>query len=353
MKTLKLILVLAIFSYCFSDTFDCEKEFEDLLKQKCEEIESCSYNPYDPNHRCVETHECSTGNSTYCSGIMPPNYLSNRCYYAAGSCTSVQRQCGDYKDNSIIGNSCESLSVSNPNEERCILTYGTYGIENCQAHYKDCSKASSYYCNINIPELSSKKCKWSTASTSCNSVDRYCEDGDKTFVNFFGKDECNGLSLTGLTEEEKSKKKCIYDGGKCKEVLKECESYTSVSSEDDCNNYIPLKANEYDYDHEKICTYNSVSGKCNARKRKCKEYSSKLDEILSENFCKGLETSETYYRCAYDEETNRCDEIYESCAAYTNNKVETDRNDCENIVLEDKTKKCVYNQKDDTCVEKV
>ena len=351
MKTLKLILVLAIFSYCFTDTFNCEEEFENLLKQKCEEIDSCSYNPNDPNHRCVETHECGTGNSSYCARINPQDYLSKKCFYDGSSCTSIPRQCGNYITNSIIGNSCESLSVSNPNEQRCILTYGTYGTGNCEAHYKDCSKASQSKCNTNIPELSSKKCEW---STSCNPVDRYCGDGDKTFVNFFGKDECNVLQVTGMTDEEKTKKKCIYDGGICKEVLKECESYTSVHSEDDCNNYMPLKVvgtNKYDYDYEKICTYISDSGICNPRKRKCLEYSSELDEILSDNFCKNLDTSETYYRCTYNEETNRCKEEYRSCDAYINNKVETDRSNCEDIVLEDKTKTCVYNQKDDTCTE--
>jgi len=252
-----------------------------------------------------------------------------------------------YQTNSIIGNSCESLSVSNPNEQRCILTYGT---DFCNVHYKDCTKAPLSDCNTNIPDSYLEKCYLS--SSSCTSTDRYCGDGDETFVNFFGNNICSRLPLSGTTAQT-SKQKCINYGGKCIQEFIECKEHTPVYSENDCNIHVPLVENENKYDYEKICTYNSDSGICNARKRKCSEYNLLPGEILNENFCKKLETSETYYRCAYKEETNECYEEYETCDAYINNKVETERNNCEKIVLEDKTKKCVYNQKDDTCVEKV
>ena len=82
MKILKILLVLAIFSYCFTDTIDCENEFENLLKQKCNEIHSCSHNPNEPDHRCVQTHNFNTETSSSdCPLINPSNYLINKCDY--------------------------------------------------------------------------------------------------------------------------------------------------------------------------------------------------------------------------------------------------------------------------------
>ena len=355
MKTIKLILFFAIFCYCLSDEIDCETEFNNLLKDKCEEINFCSYNPNDPNKPCVEIHECQTGTESNCSEINPPNYLSSRCVYdySTGTCISSPRECYNYRVNCIIGLSCTSLLPPN-HDQRCILMLDGFSPDSCQPNFKDCTKIKFRYsdeCTINIPESFTDKCVYN-GGTSCTSALRYCEEGDKSFVNYFGKDKCRQLPVSGTTDEEKSKKSCIYNGEKCKEEFKQCQDQT-VSSEDQCEDYTPLNNDYSNYDYSEICTNDAsvTSGiKCKARRRKCTEYTLIPSELLNEDICEKLETSETYYRCAYNEEDNECYEEYDTCESYITNKVETERSDCEGIVLKDKNKKCVYNQKEDKCI---
>ena len=356
MKTFNFIFILSLLGYVLTDTFDCETEFKNLLKENCENIDSCSYNPNDPSNPCVEIHECNSEASSICSQINPPNYLSHKCSESSGVCTAGQRQCSDYIANGIIGNSCTSLSAPYPNDQRCILIYGsTSGTESCQANYKDCTKITSTnpnVCNNNIPELLKKRCSYTAGATpSCNPVDRECNNGDKSFVNFFGKDKCDQLALTG-TNDEKSKKKCIYNGEKCQEVIIKCQDLI-VSSGSQCEAYTPLQDNVDAYNYSQICTHDTsitTETKCKVRNRKCTEYNLIPGELLNEEMCGKLETSETYYRCAYNEEDNECYEEYDTCEAYITNKVETQRSNCEGIALKDKTKTCVYNQKEDKCV---
>ena len=354
MKELKILLIFTILGYCFPDTFDCESKFDNFLEEKCNEIDSCSYNPNDAAHPCVEIHNCESGSSGNCTQINPTNYLAERCYWdsASTSCKSTRRKCDDYVYNNIIGNNCYSLDTTTA-DARCALKFSNlYSVEKCEAHYKDCTKVTSNTygeCNSNIPEPFSKKCTW---SSTCNPVDRYCNEGDKYFVGLFGKDKCSQLPLSG-TNDEKSKKKCLYNYGtkQCNEVFINCRERT-VGSSETCELYTPLDQN-YDYDYSQKCIDGDsipTGKKCTDRKRKCSEYSEIPAELRNEEICESLQTSQTYYRCAYDEENNRCKEQYNSCEDYINNKVETQRTDCENIVLKDKTKKCVYIQKTDECV---
>ena len=361
MKTLKLLLVLGIFSYCFTDAIDCEHEFEELLKQKCNEIPSCSYNPYDPDHRCVQTHGCNTGTSLNCSKINPSNYPARKCEYDydTNSCEETSRLCGDYKNgNNIIGDDCTLLTAPIPAKQRCILTYDSSDLSQfeCKAHYKKCQEVDlsssnpQSECDTNNPENYREKCSYisgsGTTAPSCNTVDRYCDEGDKTFVNFFGKDKCSSLPLSGGVTEQ-AKKKCVYNGNRCEERYKKCQYVTGT-----CDNYIPLKDDETDYNYTAKCFYNTDSSTCEPRKRKCSEFSAIPSELRNEDTCDQLETSQTYYRCAYNEKDNKCEEQYDGCDKYIINKVETDRDGCEDIVLRDKTKKCVYIQKEDKCITK-
>jgi hypothetical protein len=361
MKTLKLLLVFAIFSYCFTDAIDCEHEFEELLKQKCNEIPSCSYNPNDPSNRCVQTHDCNTAtSSTDCLRSNPSNYLTHKCEYVtsatgtSGVCQPTQRLCEDYSNNGIIGDDCTLLSAKYPDKQRCILTYSSSPTK-CKGHYNKCEDVdisgtdAANNCNNNIPTNFKEKCNYNSGtSPSCGKVDRYCSNGDETFVNYFGKEKCSQLSLPG-DETEKSKKKCLYNGNRCEERYKKCQYQSGLYN---CNNYIPLKDDESDYNYTAICEYNYDSSICEARKRKCSEYTAIPTKLLNEATCDELETSQTYYRCAYNEKDQKCEEQYDGCDKYITNKVETDRNDCEKIVLRDKTKKCVYIQKEDKCITK-
>ena len=112
-----------------------------------------------------------------------------------------------------------------------------------------------------------------------------------------------------------------------------------------------MKVNESDYNYTTIIGYNSVSG-CEPRKRKCSEYSAISSEFRNEETFDKLEISQTYYRCAYNEKRKEFEEQYDGSDKYITNKVEIDGDGCEKIVLRDKTKKCVYIQKEDKCITK-
>ena len=355
---LKLILVFTILINCFINSFDCENEFENLFQEKCEEIDSCSYNPNDATNPCVEEHDCQSGKIENCRNINPPNYLTHKCEWTSNGCTPSERTCSDYKNsNGIIGNSCSLLKTQSA-QQRCVLIYGMDYLgsetQNCEDHYKECSKipsTSSTLCRDNIPANPLEYCDSNNDATSppCSSYERYCDNTDKSFINLFGKEQCDRMPLTG-TNNEKSKKRCKYNGEKCKEEFIQC-SDQSVSFGSECENYTPLDQNN-NYDFQQICTHDtSATGiKCIPRKRKCSEYNKIPGTLFKEDICEKLETSETYYSCIYDKENNKCKEEYSSCEEYITNKVETDENYCEKIVLKNDNEKCVYIQKTDECV---
>ena len=336
MKNLKLLLIVALIGYCFTDTeeVDCQTLFEEQLKEKCDAIDTCSYNSNDPANHCVEIHDCSDGNgndAAACTKINPPNYATHKCILDGSTCKQTQKQCSDYKTNSIIENNCRSLAAPNPTDQRCILSKNPSNRETCGAHYKDCSKittitgtsSTNNECTKNIPELISKKCVWSdTATPKCHLGDRLCNDGDKYFVDFFGKDKCSQLELNG-TEEEKQKKRCIYNGQECQEEYIKCQDQ-QVSTGILCEIHIPLKQDNT-YDYAKKCTEDTASTtgiKCKERNRKCSEYSVIPEELLNEALCNQLEVTEKdYQKCVYDEKNKMCIEEYNSCEAYITHKI--------------------------------
>ncbi|MBO6242995.1 MAG: hypothetical protein J6O41_00265 [Clostridia bacterium] len=366
MKNLQLLLIVALIGYCFTDTeeVDCQTLFEEQLKEKCDAIDTCSYNSNDPAKYCIEIHDCSVGNgndANACTQINPPNYATHKCILDGSTCKQTQKQCSDYKTNSIIGNNCRSLAAPNPTDQRCIFSTDISGNEICGAHYKDCSKiltitgtsSTNNECTKNIPEHFSKKCVWTGTTPTCNSVERNCNDGDEYFVDFFGKDKCSQLELNG-TEEEKQKKRCIYNNGKCQEEYIQCQDQQG-STGIPCESYTPLKQDNT-YDYAKICTEDTsvtTGTKCKERNRKCSEYSVIPEELLNEALCNQLEVTEKdYQKCVYDEKNKKCIEEYNSCEAYITHKIETGRAGCEKIILSDKTKKCVYIPEKDECITK-
>jgi len=364
MKTLRLILIISIIGYCFTQTeeVDCGSIFEGLVKEKCEAMGSCSYNSFSGS--CLETHACTDGNeksASICRGIVPPNFNSSKCVQVGTNCQQTPKECSDWNlignGNSITGDNCTLLNA--PTNQRCLLVSETSGtpatiIQVCKAHHKLCTTINTNTnseCTNNIPENPAQKCSWTEGdSTPCKAETRYCDDANQYYKS---KIICPTLTISDSTAD-KDKKKCIYNGGICKSEYILC-STRSVSNPSECENYTPLKDNDYDY--TQICTHDETitpGPKCKARKRKCDEYdyisNSIPTDLLNEDLCGQLEASKGYKRCAYNEEDNECYEEYRNCEDYITNKVETDRSGCESIVLTDKTKKCVYITEEDKCV---
>ena len=108
-----------------------------------------------------------------------------------------------------------------PAQQRYILTYYSSDLSQfeCKAHFKKFKEVelpannAQSECETNNPENYKKKCSYNSGSgttlSSCNDVDRYRDDGDETFVHFFGIDKCNSLLLSGDDTEKSKKKMCL------------------------------------------------------------------------------------------------------------------------------------------------
>ena len=374
MKTSQFILIIALIGYCLTDAeiINCEELFKEKKSQKnkeqCEKIGSCFYNDLD--EKCFETHPCSYGNgegSGICNKIIPStDFDKNKCKYEGTTCSSTQRICTDYGH---LGNAQTSSDYEYENDDcskldpgdlgnYCTLTRGG----ECRAHYKQCTQVTDMSkCETNIPEKPSQKCTIKSETNPATGAlvqtcivsteEIYCEDSHLLKLN---QTVCSQLNV----RTESGKKKCIYNGqiNNCQSYYQSCGNI-EVINPDSCKNYVPLNPDTNYYEYSEICAFDeTTSNKCKAVKRKCNNYNYNRDfdvpsELINEAFCNSLDKSETYYRCAYDKLKNKCYEEYDSCASYTNNKVETDRDGCENIVLTDKTKKCVYDIKEDKCEE--
>ncbi len=355
MKALTFFLIFSVIGYCLTQTeeVDCDSIFEGLVKEKCEAMGSCSYNSF--SQRCFETHACSDGNgktASDCTGIVPPNFNSSKCYQDGSDCKSKPKDCSDWNKvgngDSITGDNCTLLNA--PANQRCLLISGTP--KTCEAHHKLCTTINSNdgnICKNNIPENPAQKCDWTGSPSSCQPVSRYCDDTD---LYYKSKSICKTLAIKDDTPD-RANKKCIYKGGDCILEYNSCESRT-VSSESECETYTPLKDDDYDY--SQICIHDAAittAKKCKPRNRKCDEYDPIPTDLINEDLCSKLEASKDYLRCAYKKNSygnNICYEEYKTCEDYITNKVETDRTGCESIVLTDKTKKCVYITEEDKCV---
>ena len=357
MKTLEFLLILALVGYCFTDT-NCESKFEDLLEQKCKAIDSsCSYDRVSQN--CFEIRECRYGNedSATCGRIYPTDLNTYKCSYVGTDCDRVPKVCSDYNTN-IKNDTCSALQAPD-GDQRCFLEKTT--TPRCTAHYNECQKISPKTptkCSINVPRNKSYICSWDYSDSDCKAVKRKCDDNSAHYEA--DEDICSSLDISNNIIDY-DKKKCIYKDYKCQSKYEKCNeitinSATGTGTAIDCEKFMPLNDDKKDYDYTQICTEDkSATGiKCKAEKRKCTDYN-KVNvaipmDLLNEELCGKLEVSENYQRCAYNETNKECYEEYEECEYYNiTNKVETDRNGCESIVLKDKTKKCVYIKEEDRC----
>lgn len=357
MKKLQLALILSLMSYCFTDTDVniCETGFQNSIKNICTSIGSCSYDI--TSDTCFEiSADCSKGNGNdadVCQSIIPSEYQTYKCELVGEVCTKTKKLCSDYgkigvtrsKYPTYSGDDCSLLSPPAGKGDICILDSN-----GCNPHFNSCSSITDPdpnpgQCNNNIPKSDIKKCNWIPASGTtpahCAEETRYCNEALK-----FDKNICTNLKLRE-NDANYQNYKCISTGSACQKVYKNCGFY-SASSEDDCKNYTPLNRAEDDYDYTHRCSYDSEKNICISVERKCKEYTKIPTSLLNEDMCKDLKTSKNYYRCAY--KGNSCYEEYKTCEDYISNKINTDRNGCEGIVLEDKSKKCVYITEEDRCV---
>ena len=123
MKGLQLVLVFAIFGYCFTEDI-CSQNFEAKVKAACEAIEpTCIFTDYYP--RCISktNNDCSTGlwDRATCNRIFPSQFPLKKCVYdsSTGECNLEDSVCLDFNNgvNGVFFNNdkdiCEKLKADN------------------------------------------------------------------------------------------------------------------------------------------------------------------------------------------------------------------------------------------------
>ena len=354
MKIFEIILIVAIIGYCFTDTDDeCSTKFNNLLEEKCKAISSsCTYSSNDDQNFCIKTGSCESTSKDDCASTVPTNFHLQKCVVDnSNNCKTVSKTCADY--NKIGGSSAYSY-----NKDDCSLLSADAGKycyltgSSCVQYFEECKDASYTSCGSNIPKNHSQICTPGTNSENqqiCKANDRDCSNPIQR-----DKNNCFGLKTSNL-----DKLKCIYDWTtlNCEERYLSCELIETGGVESVCDVHSPLNSEKNDFDYTKKCTYNKDirdSVKCKAVPRKCTDIHTPIHvptELINETFCKELEVSdEDYYKCAYDG-SNGCHEVYKDCDSYNTN-FEKERSECENIVLENKNEKCVYDEIEDKCVTK-
>lgn len=380
MKRLQLLLILWIVGCHFIDSeeVNCQELFDTELEKKCNEISSsCSFYKEEDYH-CVEINDCSKGNGNdrdKCEEIKPSYFKTTKCVLEGQDCKPKDKKCRDWtfkNTNNIYEIDCTNLTPESGNEI-CRLVQGTLPSKtvfpsgkisvsgaSCESHHKLCSTVTSSQtaCEANIPNEHHIRCIWDHTTSKCQNQEIYCGDGDSHYID---KIYCPEYKVRGDTDE---KQKCIYKDSSCQAEYSKCEDIPNVPTKENCESYMPLNGNDYDY--SKKCVYNpdavipagETGYKCKAQTRKCTEYERRStdlipdvpvpDDLLNEEFCSGLEvTDNRYQRCAY-KEGRGCYEEFTTCENYINYKIETDRR-CEDIVLQNPNQKCVYDKKEDTC----
>ena len=360
MKNSLLFLIFSLIIFCFSDDSDqCTIDFEAILKDKCEGINSintCSFSVLsDHSTRCISSknNDCSRGNNNndLCTKIFPITFPKERCKLQTdNTCKPEKNVCSDFnsgfnglsfdyiKDRAI----CDSFTASTGkschiSDIDSILT-GTS--RQCIEYYTDCTQITSpTICEKNLISYTTT-CRW----------DGSCKTG--------GVRKCDNPIYT-ITEEECSQllsdsadKKCVYSGGKCQAEFVSCEKYDSSNC---VNTKSPLiqKENAYYIDDSKYCdwvTPTSGTAKCESKYKYCNVYTGSDSTV-----CQYLQVSDsTNKRCAYDSTrtTRVCREVYNTCQLFNDKEIGKRRNGgCEKNILSDPTKKCIYIEEIDKCIE--
>ena len=364
MKTFQLILIFAILCFCFTDDEDqCTIDFENILKEKCEGISTCSFTAFsDHTTRCISTKntECSRANSdsTLCGKIFPSTFPKQRCQPVGTNCQPVDNFCRDFntgingvsfdriKDRSI----CDQLKASNG--KKCLisdvdayLSTDTSGTQQCTEYFTNCADITSEDdCKKNLIGYTTT-CTWDGSNSRCIATSTTRKCGTTFALNTVTEGEC--IQLQAPDNDHK----CVYSGGRCQAEYISCEKYTIQSS---CDGQIPLvqKGSGYSYSDTHICewvTPSTGSPKCEAVYKNCNTYAGS-----DSNVCPNLRvTDSTNKRCAYDstKTSSVCREVYNSCQLYNDKVVSKTRTGCEKIILADSTKKCTYIEEVDKCVE--
>ena len=163
------------------------------------------------NNPLLIPYDESTGNSLY---------YHKKCSLIEGTCTMVDKQCGDAQTSSECDAINGYLSDSN---KKCV-----YDNNKCIEQWKDCS---TYYNNAETVEKNiCESIILDNYKTKCifteDTPKNKCESGNKVCTDFnidYYQSYCSSI----FTSFEK---KCVYSNSDCKESKKTCLELSSISS---------------------------------------------------------------------------------------------------------------------------
>ena len=324
----KLILIFALIGFCLTENTDqCYSDFKKFLDDECKEINSnCKY--FVSIKKCTEPKtSCTDGTSSTCSSIIPTSFNTKKCKWGT-TCSEDFKLCEDYDP--TWGDDCEDLQPETDKGDKCRFSYS----KKCTPHFNSCTSVTKQdQCNDNIPSETTEKCVWK--SNACAQEKRSCDDS----YHLLTSSDCQNLKATD------SKKKCFYLNKACGEYYEKCEDYEG-KNKTICENLKPINSGKNGYDISKNCTFVESTKVCKTTDLMCEEYILKDPE--DNRTCFLLATSDPKKKCIYDYETGKCREDYLTCQVYNDlSGVQKKKEICENITLDDVTKKCVF--KDNAC----
>ena len=362
MKNSQIILFLALLGYCFSDTEDiCANKFEENIEKLCKSIDSsCKFSPYT-DERCISTtgNTCSKGDNedndaTVCNKLFPSTFPTQKCRFINKKCEEVSTECSDY-NHFINNNILSSLSLSEKRELCKQFSSGSSNKEcrldnsgNCNSYYNNCEGLNNDQCNANLFPSYVETCEWS--DNSCHKIPRKCTSP----IYNINEDECHNLKPTSTATQA-----CVYSDGICQQEYISCESIPLAEINTfTCSKYpLILKDNYYIYDYNNICDYippdGTVNQKCQKKAIYCDYFNTHETDPL---ICIQFKAKDENKRCVYgsdpDTHSSHCYEEYKSCETFTDTKIETKRERCENINLLEEDEECIYNTEKDECLTK-
>ena len=324
MKKLSLLLFILIIGYSFSEDTTCPN-VESKKAQKCRSINtSCRYS----TNQCFKTGDCTKGTIADCSSIIPEDFNTYKCGWDE-SCKRIRKTCGDYQISK--GDTCSQLYPGDGNGKRCEIRGTT-----CEVHYDVCDGLAEDKCETNIPKDYKTKCVWE--GTTCQKKTRECNDN---FVGIQNNLQTICPLLIPTTAGKAEGKKCVYIGTTCNEDFEKCSDYKGADR-DTCKLIHPLNSDKSGYDILKKCDLNNEN-KCTEMPKECSDFVKGTDDP---DICNAYQpTDSTKMRCVYDYKAeandNPCKEEYKSCGTY-NSERGKNKEDCENIILIETSKKCAY-----------
>ena len=378
MKNSKLILILALISFCSSQSDNtCSASFQTELGKKCPKIDSdfCSL---DEVLGCYRRGCGNAKDEESCKNTLPAvsgniNFHNHKCEWTYNSrtgkdeCMQKPKKCSDYNKFSFYykkdgGDICSSLEPDDEDvDKECVLENNK---ENgCKPHYKDCSKVPDVYCTSTIVSKFATECDFDSSKTpKCfpKRESRTCSWISSRSGQLSTYDLQNGNNNCGDFSTTNNEEKCIYFKGKCKVAYLNCGKYLSESS---CITFsfsgnsmnhdyynMPLIQNQnnyFEYDYSQKCYWDMDSETCKETEINCSDYDG--DQEICLNLKKKLQDGTYVQKCIY--ESNKCKEKYTECALY-DEETDKERDKCQNSILPGINKKCVYNLPEDKCEEK-